>query len=132
MCCPFSHIGVRGTMKPIAPHSIVLVQFKGDGINKCFHGNSLVEGCVKYSNLWCIGENSPGNFNARQVRRIVQRSQGDILLDSGNNLLINNCGRLKGLTAMDYAMSYSGYFRFVLNYPCSLSTSSSTILFSPW
>ena len=90
MCRPFSHVGVGGAVETIAPYSILLVQFKRNSVEKCHHGNSLVERSIEHGNLWYIGKNCFGNFNTCQIRGIMQRGKGDILFDYSDNLIINN------------------------------------------
>ena len=57
VCRPFGHIGVRGSMKAIAPHSFFPVEFKGNSIQECPPGNSLMKGSIEYGNLGCPGKN---------------------------------------------------------------------------
>ena len=97
---------VRGAVEAVAAHLILGVPTVRNGIDECLGGHGLMESGVENSDHGLAGHNVLACLDTNQVCRVVQRSQGDALLDALHNLTVDDDRVGKLLTAVNHAVTH--------------------------
>jgi len=96
-----THEGMRRSVKPVAPDSVLFGKFGVDCVCSGPTRQSVVKGCVKHGDMRCVGKGLPRCADTGQIHRIVQRRKGDACFDSRNDVVVND-GRVgEAVTAVD-------------------------------
>jgi hypothetical protein len=75
--CFLGHPEVGSSMEAVPPDAMEGVKAVGQRIDKSMGRHGLVEGRIENGYLRHSRKNLPGRFDPQEVRRVVERGQGD-------------------------------------------------------
>ena len=104
---PGGNVAVRGAVEAVAADLILLIVLVGQSIDVALGGHGLMEGGVKHAHHGHTGHDLLAGADAGDVGRIVERGQGDALLQSSHDLVGNEHGGSEFLAAVHHAVTHS-------------------------
>ena len=97
-------------MEAVAAHLVLLVVLVGQGVGVGHRGHGLVEGGVEHGHHGHAGHHLLAGPDARQVGGVVERGQGDAVLDGFEHRVVNQHGLVECLAAVDHPVSHRADF----------------------
>ena len=95
-------------MEAVAANLVLLIVFIGQGVHIGLGGHRLVEGGVEHGHLGHVLAHDGGaGVDAGDVGGVVERCQGDAVLQSLHDLVGDEDGLVEGLAAVHHAVTHS-------------------------
>ncbi|MPN10414.1 hypothetical protein SDC9_157709 [bioreactor metagenome] len=105
-----AHITMAGTVEAIAAYPKALIVLHRHAIQIRLWRHCLVEGRIKHSDHRRVGHDLLAGVNAHQISGVMQRCQLNVFLDSGNDLIVDDCGGSKKFSALHHTVADSSHF----------------------
>ena len=100
---------VGGAVEAVAADAVVLIVFIRYGVHIGLARHGLMKSGVKHCDHRHVAHDGLACFDAGEVRGVVQRAEGDALLDSVHDRSVNENGLRELLTAVEHAVTDSVY-----------------------
>ena len=114
--CFLGHPEVGSSMEAVPPDAMEGVKAVGQRIDKSMGRHRLVEGRIEDRHLGHARENLPGRFDPQEVRRVVERGEGDEFSNRLQHLLIDQHRLPESLPPMDHPVADPEELRRVLDH----------------
>ena len=99
------NIAVAGAVEAVAAQMVFLIVLGGDGVTVGLGGHGHVERGVEHGDLRLAGHDGLTGFDALQVGRIMERTQGDAVTDGLLAGLVDDAGFDKTVAAVENAVA---------------------------
>ena len=106
-------------MEAVLSYVELFIALVGETEHISLGGHCLVECRIEYNDLRnSLGNNALAGSESKRMSMVVNRSELTEFIDLINNLISNENGLIKNISALHDSVTYSRYFVHTVNYLC--------------